>query len=129
MSQYPLSRFPRLRRYGLSQDDLASLSAPEQADAILARVSEVGRNRYRVVSEHGLHQSTSGGAWRRHLASERPTVGDWVWLHRSGTNDLASIDRLALRRNLLQRRRAGGGSDLQNLCANVDTVAVATEDD
>lgn len=57
-------------------------------------------------------------------AADLPAVGDWVVLVDEHDLDVALIDALLPRSGLITRGDPGGGSDVQVLAANVDTVLV-----
>jgi ribosome biogenesis GTPase len=112
---------------------------------VLARVESQERDAYVLVisardaSTHAFTDASTearserrvsgrlGGALR-HAAADAttlPAVGDYVAVELVAGESLALVRALLPRRNLFARRIAGGGSALQPIAANIDTLFVA----
>ena len=107
--------------YGLSDFEREQL-APDEAEAKLARVTEVQRSNLKVVTESGERRLEWSAKQQQAALVDRPTVGDWVLLDDAGTD----IARVLKRRSLFKRAAAGRGDEIQPIAANVDTVLIVS---
>jgi ribosome biogenesis GTPase len=96
------------------------LTLEELEDAehnVPARVFAVQRTGLLLQFESADVEIPLGGRWFELPVEERPTVGDWVLLNPAQP----AIVRLLERKSLLKRMGAGG-TELQLIAANVDTM-------
>lgn len=94
-----------------------------------ARVAQEHRDGYIVLSADGeLRARVSGKMIHRATSREDyPATGDWVAIHRHGTDDIAVIHAVLPRKSAFVRYRAGGRAGVggrteqQVIAANIDT--------
>jgi ribosome biogenesis GTPase / thiamine phosphate phosphatase len=111
-----------LSQFGWNSHCETLWNALDRGSHFPARVVEVQKNAWRLVSEHGSFFAQLSGRLR-HLDSESqnwPAVGDWV-----ETADGVIFDVLR-RWSKLSRKAAGRRTEEQIIAANIDTVFVVT---
>lgn len=88
------------------------------------RVIGQERRQYRLVCENGeLPAVATGRLYHKADDSEElPAVGDWAVCRRSGTGELAVIEKVLPRASSIQRKTAGQETIRQVLAANVDVA-------
>jgi ribosome biogenesis GTPase / thiamine phosphate phosphatase len=96
---------------------------------IPARVTEEHRERYLILCEHGERSAEVTGKLRFTATSrlDFPTVGDWVAVQASESDDLAVIHALLPRKTVFLRKVAGETTEPQPVAANVETVLIVTD--
>ncbi|MGR3323742.1 MAG: ribosome small subunit-dependent GTPase A [Pseudooceanicola sp.] len=109
---------PSLRDLGWSAFFMSQLSLEEVAEAVPARVAEVGRDRIAVLAESGPRLLTLPGD----ISAGEVAVGDWVLAE----PDVDRVARLLDRKSELARRAAGPQARAQLIAANIDTLFVTT---
>ena len=107
-----------LRQLGWNTFFERQLSEAERRDLIPARVVAVQRTGLTLACDDGPLRVPMGGRWFQAAPEQRPTIGDWVLVHRRR----GRIARLLERKSLLKRAAAGRSRDVQLIAANVDTV-------
>lgn len=107
-----------LRQLGWNAFFERQLSETERRDLIPARVVAVQRTGLTLACDDGPLRVPMGGRWFQEAPERRPTIGDWVLVHRRR----GRIARLLERKSLLKRAAAGRSRDVQLIAANVDTV-------
>lgn len=91
--------------------------------ALPARVAIEHRGGYEVITARGAFPATLAGRLR-HALDERLAVGDWVLCELHA--DRAIVVEVLPRTSVLRRGLAGGTTEAQIVCANVDVVFVVT---
>ncbi len=116
-----INDLPALRRIGWHSD---TLPVAEQSGDRLCRV--VAQHRASLDVHDGAHSFSAKPIPKlRHAlgdASQRPTVGDWVWVRAQA--DEWHVVELLPRRSVLIRGAAGDRYGRQSLAANVDKVLI-----
>ncbi|MFD1456324.1 ribosome small subunit-dependent GTPase A [Levilactobacillus lanxiensis] len=113
-----------LNAYGLTER-IAQLAATEPT-LTLARVTEQHRETYQVISATGPVAAELGGKFRHatKVATDLPTVGDWVLTTVSPDDQLAVIQQVLPRQSVLERAAVGKTGAGQLIAANVDTIFI-----
>ncbi|WP_203641605.1 ribosome small subunit-dependent GTPase A [Levilactobacillus andaensis] len=113
-----------LTQYGCTEQ-LEQLAAADPAFE-LARVTEQHRETYQVMSEIGPLPAGIIGKLRHELtvATDFPTVGDWVLIKIAPDRQLALIQRVLPRHSVLERAAVGKTGAGQLIAANVDTIFI-----
>jgi ribosome biogenesis GTPase len=86
-----------------------------------ARVLAVARSGLDLAFEGWRAQVPLGGRWHERDPEDRPTVGDWVLVDRSGPRIESVLERASV-----FRRRAAGGDAVQLVAANVEVVLLVS---
>jgi ribosome biogenesis GTPase len=94
-----------------------------------ARVIVEHRERYIISSDFGDKSAEVTGKLRFGATSrlDFPTVGDWVAVSGSATDELFVIHAFLPRRTLFVRKVAGQNTEPQPLAANIDSVFLVTD--
>jgi ribosome biogenesis GTPase len=89
-----------------------------------ARVALQHRDSYVVLSEHGELVAPLAGRLRYEATcpANLPAVGDWVAVTPQPGDRVATIHAVLPRRSRFVRKVAGGHTEEQVLCANIDTA-------
>jgi ribosome biogenesis GTPase / thiamine phosphate phosphatase len=97
----------------------------ERSNTKRARVCFAAQERYRILIEDQEHEAVPAGSLRWN--DELPAVGDWVSLRKEpAPGELALIESISARRNVISRKQAGRAHREQILAANVDLLGIVT---
>ena len=113
-----------LTRMGASAEVRRAFESYEARGLMLARVSVVHGERYRLYTAAGEMQAEAIGAllYRAERAGW-PAVGDWVAAQQVGPDE-AMIHAVLPRRTMFSRRAAGDREQEQVIAANIDLVLI-----
>ena len=111
-----------LQDYGLVPFFAQQLSAEENEQGRVARVTEVQRSLLVVFDGSEERSISLTAAWHDILPEERPTVGDWVVLDGS----FLRIERVLDRKSVFRRIAAGEKIEVQLIAANIDILFIVT---
>jgi ribosome biogenesis GTPase / thiamine phosphate phosphatase len=117
---------PALRELGYSSR-WESLLGPYLADGLTpARVIRSDRGSALIATPEGIVRAKASAALMKSVdgSAALPAVGDWVAVLAPEDLDVPLIEAVAERKSAITRTDPGGGSDVQVLAANIDTVFV-----
>lgn len=112
---------PTLAQLGWKPFFSEQLSAEQSRNCQPVRVMSVHRGRV-TVSGNGFEDSISSNSAAPGGADDRPTVDDWLLIHR----DTRSLVRILDRSSLFKRPAPGDHRRVQLIAANVDTLFIVT---
>ena len=113
-----------LTRMGASAEVRRAFESYEARGLMLARVSVVHGERYRLYTAAGEMQAEAIGALLyRAERADWPAVGDWVAAQQVGPDE-AMIHAVLPRRTMFSRRAAGDREQEQVIAANIDLVLI-----
>jgi ribosome biogenesis GTPase len=124
----PLRGLRDLTDLGWTDAHAASFEPHAVAGRTPGRVVLGHRDMYLVQSPRGELRAIVSGRFRFEaiVASDFPSVGDWVAVEHHGETDEAMIHAVLPRRSAFVRRMPGRGTSTQVIAANVDLVLVVT---
>ncbi|MFZ2454884.1 MAG: ribosome small subunit-dependent GTPase A [Candidatus Altiarchaeia archaeon] len=117
-----------LREYGWDAVLEESFREYSENNLLPARVIEVNRLGYKLVSEKGAINGRLSEKFRKNslFREELPTVGDWVAYEPRALTGFVSIQGLVKRKSKFSRKVIGSGSEEHVIAANVDTIFVVS---
>lgn len=113
---------PTLPQLGWNHFFQQQLSLEEWQTTTPSRVVAVHGQIIDIISEQGQQQINLPGNWQQLDISERPTVGDWLLIHRENKKP----QRILERKSLFKRKAAGIEAKNQLMAANIDTLFIVT---
>jgi ribosome biogenesis GTPase len=117
-----------LSDYGWDEGFEESFKEFRENNLIPARVIEVNRLGYKLVSENGVINGHLSEKFRKNCLFREglPTVGDWVAFQPRQLTGFVSIQGLVKRKSKFSRKVIGTGSEEQVIAANIDTIFVVS---
>ena len=91
-----------------------------------ARVAAVDRDQLLLLDEGGAFRGKLSGSFlhKAAAASQRPCVGDWVWVEKAPGDPFGIVHGVLERKTELGRKAAGESVEFQRIAANVDVVLI-----
>ncbi|NKB36198.1 MAG: ribosome small subunit-dependent GTPase A [Gammaproteobacteria bacterium] len=92
----------------------------------VARVASVDRDQLLLLGETGFFRAKLSGKciYEFESASDRPCVGDWVYIEKSELEKFGVVHKVFERRTYLRRKAIGGSVEYQMIAANIDVVII-----
>lgn len=115
-----------LESLGWNEQYQSAFDAIAEQSFIAARVISEDRNAYHLSDQSGESIANISGSFRYNAnhKGDLPVVGDWVAIEKH--DDHAIIKAILPRKSALSRKAAGETTDIQVICANIDTAFIVT---